>query len=135
MRRLGIDVGSAYLGFVLLEGDAVLEARYAEHRGAAAEAVEALLADARFLLPGCRNVFEVGAQTYSLIFFDETGRYREHAVNPPCAAGTGSFIEAQAERLGLGAAKLSALAAAFDGKAPAIAARERTGTAGPRPTG
>ncbi|MFA6318066.1 MAG: acyl-CoA dehydratase activase [Elusimicrobiota bacterium] len=154
MRRLGVDVGSAYLGAVLLEEGVVLAAHHAEHRGTPADALEALLADprfsrfdaagvtasletrqglidnslaliegVRFLLPGVRNVFEVGAQTFSLVFFDEKGRYREHSVNPPCAAGTGSFVEAQAERLGLTAARLSALAAGFDGKVPAIATR------------
>ncbi|MBI5622141.1 MAG: hypothetical protein HY924_00035 [Elusimicrobia bacterium] len=155
MRKLGVDVGSACLGAVLLEDGAVREAHYAEHRGTPAVALEALLSDprfarydaagvtssgesrgrrlidnslalvegVRFLLPGCRNVFEVGAQTFSLVFFDESGRYREHSVNPPCAAGTGSFVDAQAERLGLDASRLSALASAFDGKVPSIATR------------
>ncbi|MBI5883885.1 MAG: hypothetical protein HZB91_12370 [Elusimicrobia bacterium] len=155
MKRLGVDVGSAYLGVVLLEDGSVREAHYAEHKGAASEALEALLAEprfsshdaagvtasvegrdrrlidnslaliegARFLLPGCRSVFEVGAQTFSLMFFDEEGRYREHTVNPPCAAGTGSFVDAQAERLGLSASRLAALASAFEGKVPAIATR------------
>ena len=83
----------------------------------------AVIEGARFLLPRCRNVFAVGGQSFLLLFFDEEGRYKEHSVNPPCAAGTGSFIEQQAERLKISAAELSRRAASFKGKAPTIATR------------
>ncbi|HTP59796.1 MAG TPA: BadF/BadG/BcrA/BcrD ATPase family protein, partial [Spirochaetia bacterium] len=61
----------------------------------------ATIEGARFLLPGCRNLIAMGGQSFSLILLDENGRYVEHVSNPPCASGTGSFLEQQAERLGL----------------------------------
>ena len=78
---------------------------------------------AHFLLPACRNVLVVGGQTALLVFYDEQGRYTEHTWNPPCAAGTGSFLEQQAERIGLHAAELSARAMAYADKPPRIATR------------
>lgn len=78
---------------------------------------------ARYLLPGCRNVISVGGQNYMLVFYDEDGTYREHTLNPPCAAGTGSFLAQQAERLGLSPRELSEKALAFQGKVPTIATR------------
>jgi predicted CoA-substrate-specific enzyme activase len=78
---------------------------------------------ARILLPECSNVFTIGGQTFSLIFFTEEGGYKEHSINAPCAAGTGSFIEQQAERLGLSVVDLATKAAEFEGKTPVIATR------------
>ncbi len=77
----------------------------------------------RYLLPESRNIFAVGGESYALIFMDDTGGYREHSVNPPCAAGTGSFIEQQAERLGCSVHDLAAKAVAYEGKTPLIATR------------
>jgi predicted CoA-substrate-specific enzyme activase len=155
MKRIGIDIGSLYLGAVVLEDGEIRDLQYREHRGDIQAALAnimavpaykdfhtlgvtgnfperregvidntlALIEGARVLLPDCRNVFAVGGQTFALILFDEQGGYREHSVNAPCAAGTGSFIEQQAERLGLSAAQLAAKAAAFEGKRPVIATR------------
>jgi predicted CoA-substrate-specific enzyme activase len=78
---------------------------------------------ARHLLPGCRNVIFIGGQSFALVLLDEDGAYREHTANPPCAAGTGSFLEQQAERLGLEVHELSRRAAAFTGRVPRIATR------------
>ncbi|MBN2554032.1 MAG: hypothetical protein JXB06_14740 [Spirochaetales bacterium] len=155
MKRIGIDIGSLYLGAVIVEDGAVREARYLEHgvdirgqlqsimalpeyrdfdalgitgnfpraREGIIDNTLAQIEGARLLLPGCRNVFTIGGQTFSLIFFDEEGGYREHSVNAPCAAGTGSFIEQQAERLGLTVAELAEKAASFEGRRPLIATR------------
>jgi activator of 2-hydroxyglutaryl-CoA dehydratase len=132
MKRLGIDIGSLFLGGVLLEDGALTASVYRPHRGDIRGRLRVLLDDERFksfdligvagsihggeavtidptlsviegarhLLPGCRNVLSMGGQTFLLIFYDERGEYREHSVNPPCASGTGSFLEQQAERLG-----------------------------------
>ncbi len=78
---------------------------------------------ARWILPDSRNIIFIGGQSFSLILLDEQGKYREHTANPPCAAGTGSFLEQQAERLGLTVQELSRRAASFRGKAPRIATR------------
>jgi len=155
MKRVGIDIGSLYLGAVVLEDGEIRNVQYREHRGniqaeldcitalpeykdfdtlgitgnfterreAVIDNTLALIEGARVLLPECRNVFSIGGQTFSLIFFDEHGGYREHSLNAPCAAGTGSFIEQQAERLGLSVVDLAAKAAAFVGKRPVIATR------------
>jgi predicted CoA-substrate-specific enzyme activase len=83
----------------------------------------ATIEGAKHLLPGCRNVISIGGQTFSLILLDDEGRYVEHAENPPCASGTGSFLEQQAERLGVGVKELARRAAVFTGKVPRIASR------------
>ena len=87
------------------------------------DATLATIEGARFLLPGCRNVLAMGGQSFSLILLDEHGRYVEHAGNPPCASGTGSFLEQQAERLGVDAPGLARRAGAFTGRVPRIASR------------
>jgi predicted CoA-substrate-specific enzyme activase len=155
MKRIGIDIGSLYLGAVILENGEIRDVQYREHRGDIQAELEritaapeyrnfdtlgitgnfperrdavidntlALIEGARVLLPECRNVFAIGGQTFSLIFFDDHGGYKEHSLNAPCAAGTGSFIEQQAERLELSVVDLAAKAAAFSGKRPVIATR------------
>ena len=155
MKRLGIDIGSLYLGSVLLEEGGVVEVHYLEHNGDVRGVVSELLKKeryqdfeaigvtgnfpeqekgtfdntlsviegTRFLLPGCQNVFMIGGQTFFLLRFDENGKYREHTINPPCAAGTGSFIEQQAKRLGISVLDLAHFACEHPGKAPVIATR------------
>jgi predicted CoA-substrate-specific enzyme activase len=150
-----LDIGSLYLGAVLLEEDRVEARAYREHKGDIAAALREILSDpalagwqaagvtgslpepapgildpalaviegARFLLPGCRNVFSVGGESFALILYDPEGRYREHSVNPPCASGTGSFIEQQARRLGLSVEELDRKAAEHRGRCPRIATR------------
>jgi len=82
-----------------------------------------LVEGARFLIPQSKNVFAIGGETFSLLLFDDTGEYTEHSVNPPCASGTGSFLEQQAERLSISVAELAEKAASFEGKVPSIATR------------
>jgi predicted CoA-substrate-specific enzyme activase len=83
----------------------------------------ATIEGARYLLPGCRNAIAMGGQSFSLILLDGEGRYVEHAANPPCASGTGSFLEQQAERLGVSVRELAGRAERFAGKVPRIASR------------
>jgi predicted CoA-substrate-specific enzyme activase len=83
----------------------------------------AAIEGARHLLPSTRNVIALSGQSFTLILYDEKGNYREHTTNPPCASGTGSFLEQQAERLGLTVAELSARALGFSGRVPRIATR------------
>lgn len=70
------------------------------------------------------SMFSIGGETFGLILFDEKGRYRKYIANSSCAAGTGAFLDQQAERLGLAdSAELSRLAEGFDGEPPKIATR------------
>ncbi len=52
----------------------------------------------RKLYPDVRTIIELGGEDSKLIILDE-GRVVEFAMNSVCAAGTGSFLEQQAERL------------------------------------
>jgi len=82
--------------------------------GSAAEAVslttglpitdlcKATIRGVRQILPEVRNIIDIGASSVTLIQLDEEGRLKDVASNTLCAAGTGSFLDAQAVRLGLG---------------------------------
>jgi predicted CoA-substrate-specific enzyme activase len=52
----------------------------------------------------CRNavsVLHIGAEKFMLIKFDCNGNYQSTKINTSCAAGTGSFLDQQADRLNL----------------------------------
>ncbi len=51
------------------------------------------------LYPCVKTIFEIGGQDSKLIFFSD--RYIQFEMNNVCAAGTGSFLDQQAARLGL----------------------------------
>ncbi|MCK4822693.1 CoA activase, partial [bacterium] len=58
------------------------------------------------LYPQVRTVIEMGGEDSKLIFIflskqQGQGRVRDFALNTVCAAGTGSFLDQQAERLGI----------------------------------
>ncbi len=66
--------------------------------------------------PEVRTVIEIGGQDSKLIFLErdeKTGRtvIVDHALNEICAAGTGSFLDQQAYRLGISIDEFSSLAA------------------------
>ncbi|MGI5865613.1 MAG: BadF/BadG/BcrA/BcrD ATPase family protein, partial [Myxococcales bacterium] len=66
----------------------------------------------------------VGGEKFHLIRFDADGRYLEGRDSSPCAAGTGSFLDQQARRLGLAdSAEVSRTALAAGDAAPPIASR------------
>ncbi|MBT8397406.1 MAG: hypothetical protein KJN92_10585, partial [Gemmatimonadetes bacterium] len=46
--------------------------------------------------PEARNIIDVGASSVTLIQLDESGDLFDVATNSLCAAGTGSFLDAQA---------------------------------------
>jgi predicted CoA-substrate-specific enzyme activase len=155
MKRLGLDIGSAYMGTVLLENDQVVSTTYTEHGGDVHCALKEILDSktarscntvgitgvlagefgltldstlcviegARFLAPDSRNIFSLGAQHFMLCLYGEGGAYKEHSTNPPCASGTGSFIEQQARRLNLSVPELCNRALAYKGEVPGIATR------------
>ncbi len=65
--------------------------------------------------PEVRTVVEIGGQDSKLIFLDRDERSGrtiivDHALNEICAAGTGSFLDQQAYRLGISIDEFSSLA-------------------------
>ena len=70
------------------------------------------------------SILVVGGEKFGLIRLDESGNYLGFKSNTGCAAGTGSFLDQQAERLNLnGAAELSQIACSNKGTTPKIASR------------
>ena len=66
---------------------------------------------ARHWLPGVRTVLEIGGQDSKIIFLKD-GVVTDFAMNSVCAAGTGSFLDRQAERLGVPIGQFGQLALA-----------------------
>ncbi|MFO7886331.1 MAG: acyl-CoA dehydratase activase [Desulfobacteraceae bacterium] len=60
-----------------------------------------LIRAARELNTKTGAILNVGGEKFSLSFFDEFGNYSGSKYNTSCAAGTGSFLDQQASRLGL----------------------------------
>ncbi|MFN3740297.1 MAG: acyl-CoA dehydratase activase [Thermodesulfovibrionales bacterium] len=61
------------------------------------------------LYPFIKTVIEIGGEDSKLIFLDDHG-IRDFSMNSLCAAGTGSFLEQQAERLRLTIEEFSEMA-------------------------
>ena len=70
------------------------------------------------------SILSVGGEKFGLIRFDRDGHYLNFRSNTPCAAGTGSFLDQQANRMNLsGIAELSRMASHNKGAIPKIATR------------
>lgn len=76
------------------------------------------------LFPQIRTIIELGGEDSKLIMLGEavSGSVKEFAMNSVCAAGTGSFLDQQAERLRLTIEEFSALSLRSK-KPPRIAGR------------
>jgi len=75
--------------------------------------VVALAAAISRLHPALRSVIEMGGQDSKLLFFRGDGRrsvFDDFSMNSICAAGTGSFLDQQAARLGLDPSELGEMA-------------------------
>jgi len=111
---LSCVLGVAITGVPLAEMET--DARY-EPQVAALESVKA-----RY--PKAGAVLVVGGERYSLARFNAKGEYEGSKSNSGCAAGTGSFLDQQAGRLGLAdAAELSHIALQNSDEAPKVATR------------
>ena len=55
----------------------------------------------RRVFPSVRNIINVGGSSVTLVQLDEQGRFLDYSTNSLCAAGTGSFLDQQADRLGI----------------------------------
>jgi len=74
--------------------------------------VVALAASIPVYCPGIRSVIEMGGQDSKLLLFRDTSGglvFDDFSMNSVCAAGTGSFLDQQASRLGLKVEELGEL--------------------------
>lgn len=62
---------------------------------------------AHFLDPGVRTVIDIGGQDSKVIRIDGDGKVQNFVMNDKCAAGTGRFLEMQADTLGLSMEEMS----------------------------
>ena len=83
--------------------------------------VRAEIKAVRHVFPEARNIINVGGSSVTLIQLDEKGRFLDYNTNSLCAAGTGSFLDQQADRLGLSYEELHAIP--HDNAPPPIATR------------
>ena len=73
------------------------------------DAVQATIAAVSHLLPGTRNIIDIGGAGLRFIRLDHAGHFAHFSANSQCAAGTGSFLDEQATRLGLSHERMSHL--------------------------
>ncbi len=69
-----------------------------------AEPVNEIIAQTKataLLYPQVRTIIEIGGQDSKLIILSKDGNLEDFAMNALCAAGTGSFLDQQASRLGV----------------------------------
>jgi predicted CoA-substrate-specific enzyme activase len=84
----------------------------------------AIIEGVKQFVPKPGSIISIGGETFCLILFNRDGQYQKYISNSACAAGTGSFLDQQAIRLGLsGSAELSRLAQDYHGIPPKIATR------------
>jgi predicted CoA-substrate-specific enzyme activase len=83
-----------------------------------------LISAAQRLFPRAGSILFVGGEKFGLIRLDGDGKYLGTRMNSSCAAGTGSFLDQQARRLGLsGIGELANEALASSSEAPKISTR------------
>jgi predicted CoA-substrate-specific enzyme activase len=61
----------------------------------------AYITAAKYFHPDLQALLIIGAEKFGLATFDKNGEYRNYKSNTSCAAGTGNFLDQQAERLNL----------------------------------
>jgi predicted CoA-substrate-specific enzyme activase len=84
----------------------------------------AIISAAKFHCPETASVLHIGAEKFMLIKFDDSGNYQATKTSTSCAAGTGSFLDQQTDRLNLsGIEELCNRAQKFNGEIPSIASR------------
>lgn len=84
----------------------------------------ALIEGVKQSYPQIGSILNIGGEKFNLIRFDENGNYQSNHKNTSCAAGTGSFLDQQANRLGMETiAEFSERANHNENKIPMIASR------------
>ena len=98
--RLVVTGYGRHLVAAALEGEVVSE-------------ISAYAVGAKYLVPDCRTVIDIGGQDSKTILLSDDGAVKKFEMNDRCAAGTGKFLEVMASTLevdigGLGELGLSA---------------------------
>ena len=83
--------------------------------------IEAEIEAVRARFPQARNILNVGGGSCTIIHLDDRGKFLNYSANSLCAAGTGSFLDEQARRLGIDYADMAEFD--YDGVPPSIASR------------
>ena len=92
--------------------------------GTLTDSTVAYITAARMLHPDLQALLIIGAEKFGLVTFTENGRYQNFRSNTSCAAGTGSFLDQQAERLNFENIRdFSVMALNNQGEIPLIATR------------
>jgi 2-dehydropantoate 2-reductase len=73
-------------------------------------------AGAQVLVPGAKNILDIGGEDIKMILCDSNGRVANFFMNDKCAAGTGAFLTEIAERAGIDVKEMSRLAGQSDYK-------------------
>jgi predicted CoA-substrate-specific enzyme activase len=93
-------------------------------RGKKTDSRIAFINAAKHFHPDLNSLLIIGAEKFGLACFDKNGEYLNYKSNTSCAAGTGNFLEQQAERLNLkDIREFSELALNNKGSFPKIASR------------
>jgi predicted CoA-substrate-specific enzyme activase len=61
--------------------------------------IKAFAVGAKYLLPDCQGVIDIGGQDCKVILLSPKGDVRKFEMNDRCAAGTGKFLEVMAHTL------------------------------------
>ena len=94
------------------------------HQGKKIDNRVAFISAARHFSPDLQALLIIGAEKFGLATFNEKGEYLNYRSNSSCAAGTGNFLDQQAERLNLkNIREFSRLASGNTGNFPKIASR------------
>ena len=78
--------------------------------GSAVTEIKAFAAGARYLIPDCHTVIDIGGQDSKVILLAENGDVQKFEMNDRCAAGTGKFLEIMASTLEVNIADFGNLA-------------------------
>ena len=93
-------------------------------QGTAVDSKIAYITAAKYFHPEMEALLIIGAEKFGLATFSKTGQYLNFKSNTSCAAGTGNFLDQQAERLNLpGIQDFSRIAWENEGIFPKIASR------------
>ena len=92
--------------------------------GRAVDSRIAYITAAKYFHPQMESLLIIGAEKFGLATFDKDGQYQNYKSNSSCAAGTGNFLDQQAERLNIqNIQEFSRIAWENEGEIPKIASR------------